>query len=142
MKNNRVYIASKVGPMEEEVKELKITLEYMGFQIVYDWTRMPVAKPFEDHLEESTQAAEAMAKAVMECDILIVLFAQAGIGFHIETGGALVASIIQSFIGGKQKQKKIYVVGEGNDRSIFYFHKSVQRIPDVSTLLEELKCLL
>lgn len=125
--------------MEQAVTELKMELEQRGFQINYDWTTLPVMKPFEDHIEEATLAAEAMARAVMECDILIVLFADAGIGFHIESGGALVASIIQTFIGGASKQKKIYIVGEGNGRSIFYFHKSVKRLPDVSALLNELQ---
>jgi hypothetical protein len=135
---NRVYIASKVGPMEQEVRELKEKLVKLGFQIIYDWTELPVMKPFEEHIEEATLAAENMARAVMECDILVVLFAKGGIGFHIETGGALVASIIQSFIGGEQKKKKIYIVGDGNDKSIFYFHKSVRRLPDTGALLEEL----
>ncbi len=138
MKNNRVYIASKVGPMESSVKDLRDELERRGYEIVYDWTTLPILKPFEEHIDQATEAAEAMARAVMECDILIVLFADAGIGFHIETGGALVASIIQTFIGGEQKQKRIYVVGEGSGRSVFYFHKSVQRLPDVIALLEEL----
>ncbi len=139
-KNNRVYIASKVGPMESSVRELKLKLEQMGFVVIYDWTEHPIEKPFEQHIQEATVAANEMAKAVMKCDILIVLYAEGGIGFHIETGGALVSSIILSFITG-QKKKHIYIVGEGNDRSVFYFHESVRRVPDTESLLEELKSI-
>lgn len=136
--NNRVYIASKVGPMETSVKELRTALENLGYVINYDWTENPISKPFQDNIDQATKAAEAMATAVMECDILIVLYAEGGIGFHIETGGALVSSIILSSITG-QKKKRIFVVGPGNDRSVFYFHKSVERVPDIATLIEELK---
>ncbi len=137
MSGKRIYIASKVGPMEEEVKRLKNTLESRDYNILYDWTENPVSKPFQDHPEQSARAAHDMAQAVMNCDILIVLFAEGGIGFHIETGGALVSSIILSMITGQSK-KEIYVVGNGNDRSVFYFHDSVKRLDTVEELLEEL----
>ncbi len=121
--------------MDDEVRKLKVILEDTGlFEINYDWTANPVRKPFEENIDQASRAAEAMAKAVMECDILIVLSAEGGIGYHIETGGALVTGIILSFITG-QKKKEIYVVGEGNDRSVFYFHRSVRRVPDQNSLI-------
>lgn len=135
---NRVYIASKIGPMNKKVQALRKILEQHGYVINYDWTEKVVPKPFEEHLSEATDAAEAMAKAVMQCDILIVLCAPGGVGYHIETGGALVASIILSFITG-QKKKQLYVVGEGNDKSVFYFHQSVIRVHTVLSLLPYLR---
>lgn len=129
----RVYIASKVGLMEPVVRELKAFCESIGMEFVFDWTEKPVRKPFEQYKESSHQAAENMIRTVMECDILVVLFAEGGIGFHIETGGALVAGIISSFVTGRQ-HKRIYVVGPGNDWSVFYFHNSVTRVEDVETL--------
>lgn len=137
MEKKRVYIASKLGSMEPAVRILKETLERIGFQIIYDWTERPVVKPFEKNLAEAAEAAQQMTQAVMQCDILIVLCAEGGIGYHIETGGALVASVILSMVTG-QPHKQIYVVGEGNDRSIFYFHPLVKRLPDVIGLLGEL----
>lgn len=131
---NRVYIASKFGMMEAVVQELKEQLEERGYQIIYDWTVQPVPKPFQDHKEEVSRASRDMTEAVMKCDVLIVLCAPNGIGLHVETGGAMVASIILSLITG-QKRKKIYVVGEGNDRSVFYFDESVTRVNSVDELL-------
>jgi hypothetical protein len=132
---NLVYIASKLGPMEHEVRALKKILEYRGYTIGYDWTEHPVAKPFADHPKEAHAAASAMAEAVRRCDILIVLCAPNGLGMHIETGGALVSSIILSYIT-NQVHKQIYIVGEDNDRSVFYFHESVTRVPNIQVLLE------
>lgn len=134
----RIYIASKLGEMEEKVRKLKVELESCGHEIIYDWMEYPVAKPFAENISQATVAADNMAKAVMRCDVLVVLTTPAGgVGYHIETGGALVASIVLSYITG-QRQKEIYVVGEGNDRSVFYFHDSVVRLSDVSALLETL----
>ena len=131
----RVYIASKFGLMEEEVQRLRVSIEKLGHRIIYDWTEHPIPKPFEEHIKEATKAAEAMAQAVMNCDILIVLPAERGVGLHIETGGAMVASIILTFILGTPV-KEIYIVGEQNDRSAFYFHESVTRVPNIDSLLD------
>lgn len=133
----RVYIASKFNRSEPQVQALRVQLEARGYDIVYDWTETPVPKPFSVYPQEAHMAAEEMAKAVMHCDIIIVLLAPDGLGMHIETGGALVAGIILQFIAG-QKRKRILVVGEGNERSVFYFHKSVERVSDVESVLERL----
>ena len=138
---NRVYIASKLGLKEVEVARVKEELERRGYVITYDWTQNPVPKPFRDHPEEAHKAAEAMAEAVRVCDILIVLCAPDGLGMHIETGGALVTSIILTLIT-KEEHKRIFVVGDANERSVFYFHKSVARLSNVEELLDELPALI
>ncbi len=120
--------------MEAVVRDLFHILTILGYVVAYDWTENPVPKPFEKHANLAAEAAERMARAVMECDILIVLCSPNGVGYHIETGGALVAGIILAFIGAGPR-KRIYVVGEGNDRSVFYFHQSVTRVPDIPTFL-------
>ena len=123
--------------MEHEVRKLKLLLEARGYVVPYDWTEFEVLKPFEENLEAADRAAEAMAKAVMNCDILIVVCAPDGVGYHIETGGALVTSIILDFILGRP-HKQIYVVGPENDRSVFYFHSSVKRMSTPQEVLEDL----
>ena len=137
-KKRSVYIATKMNSMEHVVRKLRRELEGVGFEIIYDWTEHPVSKPFETHLAEASKAAELMAKAVMQCDIFIVIYDEKGIGFHIETGGALITSIILSQITG-QEEKKIYVVGGENDKSVFYFHSSVTRVSNVVELMHELR---
>jgi hypothetical protein len=130
----KVYIASKLNSMEETVQRLKAELELRGYEIPYDWTLHPISKPYSSHANEAHTAADNMIRAIMSCDILVVLCAPNGLGLHIETGGALVAGGIQAYISERQ-QKRIYVVGEHNDRSVFYFHTSVTRIPDIPALL-------
>jgi hypothetical protein len=135
---NRIYIASKFGQMEGEVARLKAELEQRGFVVIYDWTENPVPKPFSLHLEQAQKAAEAMALAVMQCDIIIVLWAEGGKGFYVEMGGALVTSLVLTYMTG-QKHKKIFLVGEdGYEQSIFFFHPQVTRVPTWQALLDQL----
>ena len=137
---NRIYIASKLNLMEREVNSLKTVLEERGYEFIYDWTANPVPKPFEQHQKQAHAAAEAMAEAVRCCDILILLCAPNGLGMYIEAGGAMVTGIILKFIL-KQDHKRIFVVGEENDRSVFYYHDSVTRLPSVPALLNHLPSL-
>lgn len=134
MAGNRIYIAGKVGKGEEAVKGLIRALAALGYEVTYDWTLDPIQKPFEGN-PEAALAAERMARGVMEADIVIVLCQkEGGVGYHIETGGALIASLVLTFIQGQQK-KRIYVVGEGNDRSVFYFHPAVTRIESIGDII-------
>ena len=136
----RFYIASKVGVMDEIVNAVRDELVRRGYEEIYDWRQNVIEKPFEDHPDQVEKAAEKMAYGVMHCDILIVLTAAGGIGYHIEMGGAFIASIILHFITGQKPQveKRIFVVGKDNNRSVFYFHPLVTRLPNVATLLEHL----
>ncbi len=134
MAGNRVYVAGKVGKGEEAVKSLIGHLEALGYTVTYDWTLYPIQKPFEGN-HDAALAAERMARGVMEADIVIVLCQkEGGVGYHIETGGALIASLVISYIQG-ERRRRIYLVGEGNDRSVFYFHPAVTRVGSIEDII-------
>ena len=133
MEGNRVYIAGKVGK-EGTVRELIAALEKRGYFVPFDWTTISLEKPFKD--DPCTPAsAERMIRGAMEADIVIVLCQkEGGIGYHIETGAAIASCLAPPFaLGGRRK--RVYAVGEGNDRSAFYFHPEVARIDTVESLL-------
>ena len=138
---HRFYIASKVGLAEPEVDRLSDVLVGRGYINMYDWTQSIVDKPFRDHATEAHEAAECMLNAVKHCDIIIVLVKDKGLGLHIETGGALVAGMIWQDVMG-QKRKRILIVGEDSERSVFYFHKSVERFQTVADALLTLPALV
>lgn len=136
-KANRIYIAGKVGGGEATVQALKSELERRGYVVPYDWTQKPVTKPFE-HNPLAEVAADNMLKTAVECDIIIVLCTtEGGAGYFVETGAALVAALVLGFITG-QTRKRVIAVGKGNDRSIFFFHKQVERVPSIEVLLERI----
>jgi hypothetical protein len=133
VEGNRVYIAGKVGK-EGAVRELIAVLEKRGYFTPFDWTTVSLEKPFKD--DPSTPAsAERMMRGAIEADIVVVLCQkEGGIGYHIETGAAIASCFASPFaLGGRRK--RVYAVGEGNDRSAFYFHPAVTRVDTVESLL-------
>lgn len=127
------YIAAKVPDAIDDVVDIRDTLTARGFTCIYDWTQVTVPKPYKDHPDAAARAAEDMARAVHQCDNLIVITHARGKGLHIETGGALVASIILHYIHGRQA-KRLFVVGDDCDGSQFYFHPHVTRCPTIADL--------
>lgn len=133
-----VYIATKAAAMERQAGALMSRLERLGYKVTYDWTNKPCLKPYGSNAKESRRAAKRMANAAMRCDIMVVLWAEHGLGYHIETGIAIGAAIARAAVTGR-KEKRIYVVGMGSeDRSVFYHHPFVTCFPDEESLLETL----
>lgn len=56
---------------------------------------------------------------------------QKGAGMHVELGAAIATAM-------KTGKPKIYVVGETNDRSIFYFHPNVKRASCIEDVFKEI----
>lgn len=134
MEDNSVYIAGKVGN-EREVRCLIAKLEKKGYSVPFDWTAISLEKPFAND-PSSPVAAERMIRGAKEAGTVIVLCQKKdGVGYHIETGAAIVSSLMPPFDRAGHT-KRIYAVGEGNDRSVFYFHHAVTRIDTVESLLD------
>ncbi len=137
LQGNKVYVAGKVGKSEAAIKHLIKRLQDRGYEITYDWTLAVIPRPFEEHQEEAAAASEAMLMGILHADIIVVCVPiEGGAGLFVESGGGMVGGAVQAYIQG-QRNKRIYAVGEGNGRSIFFFHPSVKRVKTVEDLMED-----
>jgi hypothetical protein len=139
-KKFKFYVAGRLNTGEADVRDLITFIENQGHEITFDWTNFPVDKPFRENAERSHEAAHHMVVGVMNADIIVVFVDRTGLGLHIETGVALGMSMVLSFIQGRE-DRKIILVGKDNETSVFYFHKSVMRLPDigaVKSIIDEL----
>lgn len=127
----KVFVAARFG-QKEKVRALYEELEKRGYKITLDWTKHKPIKPYIDNQELSAKYSNEDIMGVFDCDIFILLADEAGTGMHIEFGAALITNI--TCVG----QPKIYVVGEHNARSMFYFHPSVKRVESAEELLKEI----
>lgn len=127
----KVFVAARFG-QKEKVRALYEELEKRGHEVIFDWTKHKPIKPYIDNQELSARYSNEDIMGVFDCDIFILLADEAGTGMHIEFGAALITNII---CGG---EPKIYVVGEHNARSMFYFHSAVNRVNNTNELLDEL----
>jgi len=126
-----IYVVAKFEK-KDFVHEVYKRLEALGHHISYDWTTHKPIKPYRENSE--------LARTYGENEILAILNSDVIIAFPDETGGTLFleigAGIILSATRGKPK---VYVVGEYNAKSPWFFSRFVERRDTLEQVLEELK---
>ncbi len=127
----KVYVAAKLEN-KENVKSLHNKLAEKGHEITHDWTAHKEIRPYDKNRELALEYSTHEIKAVKDSDVFILLSEEdGGTGLHIEFGMAL---ILNKLFG----KPKIYVVGEANSRSTFYFQNCVKRVDTLEDVLKEL----
>ena len=92
---------------------------------------MPI-KPYIDNQDLAQKYCKNELKGIMEADILLFLSHEKGTTLMMEYGAALMKNLING-------KPRIYVVGEQNARSIWFFHPNVKRVDSVEGALEDIK---
>lgn len=123
----KIYIASRFDKRDEVKKLQKILIE-KGHEIVGDWTDHEPIKPYDKNQDAAKEYAADDINGVKNSDIFIILSDKAGTGMYVELGAAIASKIL---IG----KPEIYVVGDHNSRSMFYFHHAVKRTANIDDLL-------
>ncbi len=138
-RNREVYIASKFGHSDITAFKSKESLVNKGYTIGSDWVSISISKAHQNK-GNINDLVSCIIQAVREAGIIIVIPFPGGIGLHIETGMAIAISAVLTLLSGQSpdgiKDKKIFILGEENDRSPFYFHTLVTRVPDIEALLK------
>ena len=128
-----IYIAASFA-LKEHVAELYALCEKRGYTVSHDWTQH-TATTTADRLDDPSQAVEyaiADVDGVRNADVFVMLAdGPAGTGRYIELGVA-----IQSHL--ERGTPQIFIVGEANADSIFYFHPSVQRVDTMEDVFAQL----
>lgn len=122
----KFYIASRFGN-KEEVRKIIEFLRERGHDVSMDWTVHESIKPFEKNMERAKRYAIEDIDGVRDCDVFILISDEAGTGMYIELGVAIALD------------KRIFVVGEHTERTIFYFHPKIQRRDSIEDVFRELR---
>jgi hypothetical protein len=126
----KIYIATRFNRKKEVQKLIKL-LKGKDHQIVADWTNHPPIKPYQESQNLSEEFSVLAVNGIKNSDIFILLSDQGGTGMYAELGLA-IGNYIQS---GKPK---IFVVGDYNSRSMFFYHPSVTRLSNIKQLIAKL----
>ncbi len=118
----KLFVAGKIGK-EEKARKVMQMIRQAGHQVTFDWTSIPHLSPYEDNEEMARKAAILEEQAVAECDALILLADEQGIGMYVELGMALA------------RGKPVFVIGGEIAPTMFLYHPSVQRVKTVSEAL-------
>lgn len=126
----KIYVAGKFEKKEEILRIYEL-LKKKGHSIAYDWTTHKPIKPYTVNKETASQYSENEMRGIIDSDVFIFLSDEKGTTLNMEFG----ASIILKKLKGKPL---VYVVGEFNDKSPWFFNKDVIRKDNIDEVLKEL----
>lgn len=130
--SREIYIAGKVDASEVSIADLALELENRGHRIREKWwTKGRLPRPYLDHLDTSTPAADAMIDAAYRSDVFILFPTDDIMGAVGEFGAALASTKARP-------DKQVLVVNPFEVRqSVFYAHSRVRRLLAVTALRGE-----
>jgi len=130
----KVYVAAKFN-RKDEVLALFEKLKGLGHEVSFDWTVHRFIKPYDENVQTAGEYTSEDMQGVRDCDIFILLTGEEkSTGAHVELGAAILSSL-------ERGKPIIYVVGDCDTKSMFYFHPSVKRKKSIDEVLEEIRNL-
>lgn len=120
----KFYIAARFAH-KEEVRRLHKIVRARGHEIVCDWTMYLPIKPYGENPDKAERYSLEDLEGVRGCEVFVLIDDKEGTGMHSELGAAIILG------------KIVYVIGENNERSMFYFHPAVKRRSSIEEVLDE-----
>ena len=125
----KFYIAARTS-QKEQVREIYRKLKRKGHEISNDWTRLPLKRPYEENFELAKRSIEEISEAIKNSDVVVLISDEAGIDMYGEFGEAIMSNMIT----GKPLN---YVIGDYLNKSILFFHLSVNRRKTIEEVLTD-----
>ncbi len=96
-------------------KELKLK----GHEIVFEWTDLPMIKPYTENQVRAAEYSEQGIQGVIDADVYILLADREGNGVFTELGAALASHAIKG-------SPRIFAINEANqDAAMFHYHPAI-----------------
>jgi hypothetical protein len=127
----KIYVAGKFEE-KELIRDIYKKLREMGHEISYDWTTHKPISPYSENQELAKEYSQKEIEGISNADVLICIPGDKSITSNIEFGAALILAKIKG-------KPKIYMVGQFNDRSPWFFDPLVKRRKYIEEVLGELK---
>ena len=103
----------------------------MGHHISYDWTTHKPIKPYRDNQDMAKFYGENEIKAILNSDVIIAFPDESGSTLFLEIGAGIILNVTRG-------KPKVYVVGELNGKSPWFFSSFVERRDSLEQVLAEL----
>lgn len=126
----KFYVAGKLGRHDGVISAYEKIRE-KGHEVIVDWTPHKPIKPYAENPQTSREYAIEDANGSKNCDVFILISSDDGTGMYVELDLTLASNI-------ETGKPKIYVVGEHNKRSRFFFHPSVNQKDTIEAVFEDL----
>ncbi len=123
----KIYVAAKFEKKSSVQYIYKKILE-RGHTISYDWTTHKPIKPYDKNVDIAKKYSENELEGIKNCDIFIYISEESGTTLPMEFGAALMNAKATG-------KPKIYVVGELNNKSPWFFNDLVIRKDTIREVL-------
>ena len=135
-----VFVSGQINDVEN-IQSIQNRLVEAGHRITHDWTRNETgegkmlggqAAKFANP-EESARRATNDLQGVVDSDVYILCSdnEKVGKGMYVELGAALALNVANG-------SPRVYIIGEMNHSSIFYFHPSVILGKSIDDIIDEI----
>ena len=137
---SRIFVSGQINDFET-VREVQEALKAAGHTITHDWTTNETGAQMLGsresklaNIKEATRRATNDIRGVLSADVYVICTnnQDAGKGMYVELGAAI--AVAESSV-----DFKVYLLGDMNHMTIFYFHPKVQRVESMEALLEDLE---
>jgi hypothetical protein len=119
--------SSNYPRVEAAVKEIK----ERGHEITFEWSALPMAKPFSENQAKATEYAMKGIQGVIDADVYIIFVHKDGNGVFTEFGAALASNAIKG-------TPLIFAIGDEKE-AMFYYHPALKWRTSVADVLDELE---
>jgi len=125
-----IYVAAKFE-RKKIINYLYKKILEKGHSISYDWTTHKPIKPYEHNENTAKIYSNNELSGIINCDVFIYIADNSGTTLPMEFGAALMHAK-------KTGKPKIYIIGEFNNKSPWFFNELVERRDTIKEVLEEL----
>lgn len=136
----KVFVSGQINDLDY-VRSVQGEFIKHGHHITHDWTRNETGDKMLagreakfSNQEEAGRRAVKDTQGVIDCDVYVVCTnnKEVGKGMYVELGAALARNMTTG-------SPRIYLVGNREHASIFYFHPAITLKNSVTEIIETLK---
>ncbi|MEK7063613.1 MAG: hypothetical protein AAB955_02910 [Patescibacteria group bacterium] len=115
----------------QRVAEAFQTIKDRGHEVAFEWTALPMAKPYAENGERAAHYAEITIKGLIDADVYIIFAHKDGNGVYTELGAALALNALRG-------SPRIYAIGmEERGAAMFNYHPAIIWKDSLEEVLDE-----
>ncbi len=101
------------------VEEAFSRIKAAGHEVTFEWTTLPMAKPYSENQERASEYAVKGIQGVVDADVYILFAHEDGNGVFTEFGAALATKAIKG-------KPEVYAIGEEvKSVAMFNYHPAI-----------------
>lgn len=113
------------------VEEAFTEVKKRGHEATFEWTTLPMAKPYSENQERAKEYATLGIQGVVDADVYIIFAHGDGNGVFTEFGAALATNAIKN-------SPRIFAIGSQSEHCMFNYHPAVEWQDNLQGVFSEL----